>query len=181
MKLYPTLIIPPIPSKQSIGEYAVKQNKAKEDVAMIARRKRMLQVFLNRLARHPILSTEYIFHRFLSADVSWVRIGWRCTNLPQRELIFFMQSEMLHTPPLSQLPKNILKAPAHDPLDTSSAAAYAALTNPSPTAPLRQPDQRFIDSESFTNRFASHITGNMEKVTRRTMKRWSGMYRYFIY
>ena len=42
---------------------------------MIARRRRMLQVFLNRIARHPILSTEYVFHRFLSADVSWVNLG----------------------------------------------------------------------------------------------------------
>lgn len=84
------------------------------------------------------------------------------------------QTEMLHSPPLSQLPKNVLKVPAHDPLDTSSAAAYAALSNPSPTATLRQPDQRFLDSESFTNRFASHVSTNMERVSRRMMKRWSG-------
>ena len=71
-RLYPTLIVPPIPSKQSIGEYAVKQGRAKEDVNMIARRRCMLQVFLNRVARHAILSTEYVFHRFLAADVSWV-------------------------------------------------------------------------------------------------------------
>jgi hypothetical protein len=71
-KLYPTLIIPPIPSKQSLSDYAVKQTKAKEDAAMIARRKRMLQVFLNRIARHPILSNEHVFHRFLDRDVSWV-------------------------------------------------------------------------------------------------------------
>ncbi|KAF9511391.1 hypothetical protein BS47DRAFT_1377211 [Hydnum rufescens UP504] len=153
VKLYPTLIVPPIPSKQTIGDYAVKQSKAKEDATMISRRKRMLQVFLNRLARHPILSTEYIFHRFLSADVSW--------------------SEILHSPPLSQLPKDILKAPAHNPLDSSSAIAYAALPSPSASTQLRNPDQRFLDSEVFTNRFASHLSGNMEKVTRRTMKRWS--------
>jgi hypothetical protein len=72
-KLYPTLIIPPIPSKQTIGDYAAKQSKAKEDVAMIARRKRMLQTFLNRVARHPILSNEHVFHRFLDGEVSWVR------------------------------------------------------------------------------------------------------------
>lgn len=71
-KLYPTLIIPPIPSKQTIGDYAVKQAKAKEDATMISRRKRMLQVFLNRIARHPILSNEHVFHRFLDRDVSWV-------------------------------------------------------------------------------------------------------------
>lgn len=73
VKLYPTLIIPPIPSKQTIGDYAVKQGKAKEDIVMIARRKRMLQTFLNRLARHPILSNEHVFHRFLDGEVSWVR------------------------------------------------------------------------------------------------------------
>ena len=71
-KLYPTLIVPPIPSKQTIGDYAVKQGKAKEDVAMIARRKRMLQMFLNRIARHPILSHEQVFHKFLDGDASWV-------------------------------------------------------------------------------------------------------------
>ena len=71
-KLYPTLIIPPIPSKQSISDYAIKQAKAREDVAMIARRKRMLQTFLNRIARHPILSNEHVFHRFLQGEVSWV-------------------------------------------------------------------------------------------------------------
>lgn len=74
-KLYPTLIIPPIPSKQTIGDYAIKQAKAKEDAAMIARRKRMLQTFLNRIARHPILSNEHVFHRFLDGEVSWVSLA----------------------------------------------------------------------------------------------------------
>ncbi|KAG9097934.1 Sorting nexin, cytoplasm-to-vacuole targeting pathway/endosomal sorting [Ceratobasidium sp. UAMH 11750] len=73
-KLYPTLIVPPIPSKQSLGDYAIKQSKAKEDASLIARRRRMLQVFLNRIARHPILSNEHVFHRFLERDVSWVSL-----------------------------------------------------------------------------------------------------------
>lgn len=153
VKLYPTLIIPPIPSKNTIGDYAVKQAKAKEDAAMIARRKRMLQTFLNRVARHPILSNEHVFHRFLDGEVSW--------------------SEVLHSPPISLLPKNILKAPSHNPTDSSTAIAYAALPNPSASHPLRRPDQRFLDSEVFTNKFAAHLSGPMEKVTRRCMKRWS--------
>lgn len=33
----------------------------------------MLQKFLNRIASHPILSTEHVFHRFLDGEVSWVR------------------------------------------------------------------------------------------------------------
>ncbi|EIW58722.1 uncharacterized protein TRAVEDRAFT_168450 [Trametes versicolor FP-101664 SS1] len=155
VKLYPTLIIPPIPSKQTIGDYAIKQAKAKEDAAMIGRRKRMLQTFLNRIARHPILSNEHIFHRFLDGEVSW--------------------SEVLHSPPISQLPKNILKAPSHNPTDQTVALAYAALPNPSAAHPLRRPDQRFLDSEVFTNKFAAHMSGPMEKVTRRTMKRWSDL------
>ncbi|KAG8984838.1 Sorting nexin, cytoplasm-to-vacuole targeting pathway/endosomal sorting, partial [Tulasnella sp. 427] len=153
-KLYPTLIIPPIPSKQSLSDYAVKQTKAKEDATMIARRKRMLQGFLNRIARHPILSNEHVFHRFLERDVSW--------------------SEVLTSPPLSQLPKNILKAPSHNPVEAASSPAYEALPSPSPSQPLRNPDQRFLDSEAFTNKFATHLNGSLEKVTRRTMKRWSG-------
>jgi sorting nexin-4 len=151
--LYPTIIIPPIPSKQTIGDYATKQAKAKEDTAMIARRKRMLQTFLNRIARHPILSNEHVFHRFLDGEVSW--------------------TEVLHSPPLSLLPKNTLKAPSHNPTDQSAASAYAALPNPSATHPLRNPDQRSVDSEIFTNKFANHLSGPMEKVTRRTLKRWS--------
>ncbi|KAJ7173790.1 hypothetical protein C8R46DRAFT_1083989 [Mycena filopes] len=153
VKLYPTLIIPPIPSKQTISDYAVKQAKAKEDAALISRRRRMLQTFLNRVARHPILSNDHVFHRFLDGEVSW--------------------SEVLNSPPLSLLPKNILKAPSHNPTDQNASPAYAALPNPSAAHPLRHPDQRFLDSEAFTNKFANHVSGPMEKVTRRTLKRWS--------
>ena len=40
---------------------------------MISQRKRMLQAFLNRIARHPIISNEHVFHRFLDGEASWVR------------------------------------------------------------------------------------------------------------
>jgi sorting nexin-4 len=153
LKLYPTLIIPPIPSKQSISDYAVKQAKAKEDASLIARRKRMLQTFLNRLARHPVLSNEHVFHRFLDGEVSW--------------------HEVLTSPPLSVLPKNMLKAPSHNPVDLEASPVYAALPNPSAAHPLRNPDQRFLDSEAFTHKFSNHVGGPMEKVTRRVNKRWS--------
>ncbi|KAJ7623458.1 hypothetical protein FB45DRAFT_925738 [Roridomyces roridus] len=153
VKLYPTIIIPPIPSKQTLGDYAVKQAKAKEDAALISRRKRMLQTFLNRVAKHPILSNDHVFHRFLDGEVSW--------------------TEVLNSPPLSLLPKNILKAPSHNPTDQNASPAYAALPNPSAAHPLRNPDQRFLDSEAFTNKFANHLNGPMEKVTRRALKRWA--------
>ncbi|TFK74916.1 hypothetical protein BDN72DRAFT_832631 [Pluteus cervinus] len=153
VRLYPTIIIPPIPSKQTLGDYAVKQGKAKEDTAMIAQRKRMLQTFLNRLACHPILSNEHVFHRFLDGEVSW--------------------NEVLNSPPISLLPKNILKAPSHNPTDQHASPAYAALPNPSSAHPLRSPDQHFLNAEAFTSKFANHLSGPMEKVTRRVVKRWS--------
>jgi sorting nexin-4 len=55
-----------------IANYANIQNKSKEDAAMVEKRKRMLQKFLNRLAKHEILSYEHVFHRFLETGVSWV-------------------------------------------------------------------------------------------------------------
>lgn len=93
--LYPVLIIPPIPSKQSLADYAVKgQSKAKEDATVIARRKRLLEDFLRRLVRHPILGGEHVLHRFLEDGVSWVRrlshdlakschvchLNWKCAD-----------------------------------------------------------------------------------------------------
>lgn len=80
--LYPVLIIPPIPSKQSITDYAVKgQSKTKEDAATIATRKRLLEDFLRRVCRHPILGGEHVFHRFLEDGVSWVSFKGICYEL----------------------------------------------------------------------------------------------------
>lgn len=196
--LYPVLIVPPIPSKQSLTDYAVKggQSKAKEDATVIARRIRMLEDFLRRVAKHPILSGEHVFHRFLEEDVSW--------------------NEVLHSPPLSLLPKNPLHAPAHNPtlqnLSPSTSGnqqqqqgsqsyhtssedgaggegfpsseyiasqspsvpyiAHHLLPTPSASTPLKNPDARFMDSENFTERFANHLSTQMEKVNRRVVKRW---------
>ncbi|WWC58736.1 sorting nexin-41 [Kwoniella dejecticola CBS 10117] len=175
--LYPVLIIPPIPSKQSLTDYAVKgQTKAKEDATVIARRKRLLEDFLRRVLRHPILGGEHVVHRFLEDGVSW--------------------TEVLHSPPISLLPKNPLHAPSHNPTfqpssptsdhsptsattpapSTASSNSYIAhhlLPTPSTSHPLKQPDQRFIDSEVFTEKFQNHFSGTMEKVNRRVTKRWT--------
>ena len=112
----------------------------------------MLGVFLNRLNRHPILGADRVFLRFLDPQATW--------------------QEILHAPPVTLLPKNVLRAPARDPTDLSSAAIYNALPLPSAGQSLQDPDQRFLDSEAFTAKFSSHISGSLEKVNRRLMKRW---------
>ena len=124
---------------------------------MIAKRKRMLQTFLNRLARHPILSNEHVFHRFLDGEVSWVSIH---PGPSPSNSFSHTQSEAVHSPPISLLPKNILKASSHNPTDQNASPANVALPNPSAAHPLRNPDQRFLDS--------------LEKVMRRTIKLYSG-------
>src|SRR5271169_911202 len=91
VRLFPTLIIPPIPEKHSmcnppfppfyyalklrIADYAAAPRKATEDVNIIDHRKRMLQSFLNRLAQHPILRRDHVVHRFLTGDASWVPLS----------------------------------------------------------------------------------------------------------
>ncbi|PLW54128.1 hypothetical protein PCANC_06492 [Puccinia coronata f. sp. avenae] len=154
--LYPVLIVPPIPDKQSLGDYAFHPSsmaKTKEDPVTVARRKRMLAVFLNRLIRHPVLGRERVLWQFLAQDVSW--------------------SEVLQQPPLTNLPKNPMKAPAHNPSDPDLQALFSHLPVPSSSSvPLQDPDQRFLDSEVFTQKFSSHLTNSLEKINRRLMKRW---------
>jgi sorting nexin-4 len=43
---------------------------------MVEKRKRMLQTFLNRVAKHPELSQDHVFHRFLESGVVWVNIKY---------------------------------------------------------------------------------------------------------
>ncbi|EPQ28451.1 uncharacterized protein PFL1_03754 [Pseudozyma flocculosa PF-1] len=153
VKLHPTIIIPPIPSKHTLSDYAAKQSKAKEDATIIARRRRMLQSFLRRCDNHPKLRDDEVLRKFLDGRYSW--------------------PEILNSPPLSHLPKSNLKAPAQNPADPHASPAYASLPLPASASALKQPNQRFIDSEAFTNRFANHLSGSMEKVNRRLMRRWT--------
>lgn len=153
IRLHPTIIIAPIPSKHTLSDYAAKQSKAKEDATIIARRKRMLQSFLRRCDNHPKLRDDEVLQKFLDGRYSW--------------------SDIISSPPLIHLAKNNLRAPVQNPADPHASPAYAHLPLPSSVSSLRQPNQRFIDSEAFTNRFANHLSGSMEKVNRRLMRRWT--------
>lgn len=113
----------------------------------------MLSVFLNRVLSHKVLGADPTFHRFLEPNVSW--------------------SEVLHSPPVSLVPKNPLRAPSSDPTNAELLALFASLPLPPSGTPLQSPDQRFLDSEAFTAKFSSHLSGSMEKVNRRLMKRWT--------
>ncbi|GAA5852366.1 hypothetical protein JCM8547_006756 [Rhodosporidiobolus lusitaniae] len=154
--LHPCYIVPPLPPKNTLSSYAIagtNPSKAKEDAALIARRRRMLSTFLNRTFLHPALGQDRVFRRFLDPETPWL--------------------DVLHSPPVTLVPKNPLRAPANDPTDAEMLTLFASLPIPNSSANLRHPDQRFLDSELFTNKFSSHLAGSLEKVNRRLMKRWT--------
>lgn len=72
VSLHPTLIIPPIPEKHSVADYAARPTKAKEDASIIDLRKRMLAVFLNRCRKMKEIREDGVWWRFLDPNVSWV-------------------------------------------------------------------------------------------------------------
>lgn len=113
----------------------------------------MLSVFLNRCYAHKVIGSDRTFRRFLEPNVPW--------------------SEVLHQPPVTLVPKNPLRAPASDPTSSDLLALFASLPLPTASTPLQNPDQRFLDSEAFTAKFSAHLSGSLEKVNRRLMKRWT--------
>ncbi|KAI1167810.1 hypothetical protein F5B18DRAFT_331605 [Nemania serpens] len=187
-KLHPTLIIPPIPEKHTMADYAANPTNAKQDQQIIDLRKRMLAVFLNRCRRMDQVREDGILWRFLDPNVSW--------------------NEVLHSHPLSSIPKSILKAP---PLDTANPTlAHAYLPVPSSSAKLKNaaspspapvfegsstvvsqvlrrfpPDARdlsehdldpyFIAFESSIKDLENALMGSMEKVNRRTLSHLSAL------
>lgn len=72
VSLHPTLVIPPIPEKHTMADYAAKPTKAKEDRQVIEQRKRMLAVFLNRCRRMKEVMDDGVFWRFVDPNSSWV-------------------------------------------------------------------------------------------------------------
>jgi len=73
VNLHPTLIIPPIPEKHSMADYAAKPTKAKEDVGIIELRQRMLSTFLNRCRKMDQVRDDGVWWKFLDPNASWVR------------------------------------------------------------------------------------------------------------
>lgn len=72
VNLHPTLVMPPIPEKHTMADYAAKPTKAKEDRHVIEQRKRMLAVFLNRCRRMKEVMDDGVFWRFVDPNSSWV-------------------------------------------------------------------------------------------------------------
>ncbi|KAF2003119.1 hypothetical protein P154DRAFT_487503 [Amniculicola lignicola CBS 123094] len=198
VNLHPTLIIPPIPEKHTMADYAAKPTKAKEDAGIIELRKRMLAVFLNRCRRMKEVMDDGVFWRFLDPNASW--------------------NEVINAPPVSNIPKNVLKAPPLDTANPTQAHSYLPIpaasaklkthgatsssgTPSSPPAFNAQPstaahttsgpqifgrfppesknlteeefDPYFVNFENSSKELENLLQGSMEKVNRRTLSHLS--------
>ncbi|KIW44714.1 uncharacterized protein PV06_03166 [Exophiala oligosperma] len=194
VNLHPTLVVPPIPEKHTMADYAAKPTKAKEDVGIIDQRKRMLAVFLNRCRRMKEVVEDGVWWRFLDPNSSW--------------------NEVLHAHPVASVPKNNLKAPPLDPANPTQAhnwlpvpSSSAKLRSGGPISssgtPISPPDQTypsaaahttpgpqvfgrfplssdklsetdldpyFINFEASTRELELLLQGSIEKVNRRTLE-----------
>lgn len=112
----------------------------------------MLAVFLNRCKVMPQVKASSVYQRFLDPNSSW--------------------SEVLNSPPVSTLPKNILKAPPLDPSTESVAHSYLPI--PPSSAKLRtQEDPAFQNAEINAKEYENVIVHGLEKVNRRIIKRYT--------
>ncbi|CAF3440840.1 Sorting nexin, cytoplasm-to-vacuole targeting pathway/endosomal sorting [Fusarium graminearum] len=186
-RLHPTLIVPPIPEKHTMADYAANPTNAKQDQQIIDLRKRMLAVFLNRCRRMEEIRTDGVWWRFLDPNASW--------------------SEVLHSHPVASIPKSILKAPPLNPANPTPAHNYLPI--PAASAKLKtvagtnhdnssghiqagphafgrfppeghnlgeqELDPYFISYESSIKDLEQLLTGPMEKVNRRTLSHLSSL------
>lgn len=85
-----------------------------------------------------------------------------------------LQNEVLHTPPLASIPKNILRAPPLDP--SSPSPAHAWLPLPPTSARLRDdPDPDFAPAEATARELELLLAGPVDKINRRTLAHLSAL------
>ncbi|KAL0073889.1 hypothetical protein J3Q64DRAFT_1635381 [Phycomyces blakesleeanus] len=150
-KLHPIIIVPPIPEKHSLASYAAVQTRVKDDLSMVEKRKRMLQTFLNKVARHPELGRDHVFHDFLDCTKIWTNV--------------------VRSPPLSTLPKNLLMMVLRKQQDNQIKILPVNLIPSQSTYTLKNPDPRFEQIEQTTFRIANYMTNHLDKSQRKVIRR----------
>ncbi|CAD1784956.1 similar to Saccharomyces cerevisiae YDR425W SNX41 Sorting nexin, involved in the retrieval of late-Golgi SNAREs from the post-Golgi endosome to the trans-Golgi network [Maudiozyma barnettii] len=91
IKFFPTIVIPPIPSKHSLMKYFLNPINAQYDTKVIEKRKRKFASFLNNCNNIPEIKSHIIFQNFLDPEFAW--------------------KDVIHSPPVTILPQNNLLAP----------------------------------------------------------------------
>ncbi|KAH3667033.1 hypothetical protein WICMUC_005380 [Wickerhamomyces mucosus] len=154
VRLFPTKIIPPIPEKHSITEFAIISTKNKEDQELIEHRRRMMAIFLKRCLKIERIANDPVFQNFLDPNSNW--------------------GELLNSPPLSQLPKNSLQSDPIDPVNNSTAAhSYLPIPTNSVVLVRNSPDDKYFENiENQAREYEGVISGGIEKGNKRLSKHW---------
>ena len=151
-RLHPTLIIPPIPEKHTMADYAANPTKAKQDQQIIDLRKRMLAVFLNRCRRMDEVRGDGVWWKFLDPNASWVKKK----VLDYTELYAnSWKNEVLHSHPIASIPKSIMKAPPLDPANPSPAHAF--LPVPATSAKLKSASTSSVNAQGMPNQPSEYM------------------------
>lgn len=99
VRLLPTIVVPPIPSKHPLIKYFLRPLSAETDSKIIEKRKRMLSSFLNNCHAVHEIRNHVVFNKFLDPEYSW--------------------KDVLNSPPIVILPINNLLAPPLNPTKPS--------------------------------------------------------------
>ncbi|KAI7854476.1 hypothetical protein BDC45DRAFT_482569 [Circinella umbellata] len=142
-RLYPDVLVPPIPEKHSLThsltDYAyVPTNRNKDNKSIIDKRKRMLQRFLIRLASHPRLCHDHVFHQFLDSGVPW--------------------NQVLNSPSLSILENE------------ENNHHFLLLPSSTTTHILKNPDPKFVASETLAEKHAEFANSSLDRSHRRLLR-----------
>ncbi|KAH3680067.1 hypothetical protein WICPIJ_008404 [Wickerhamomyces pijperi] len=98
-KLFPTVILPPIPEKHSMMNYFLNPINAKNDLKIINKRKRLLTVFLQGCLSIKVIRDSKLWAYFMNPNMTW--------------------NDIASSPPISILPVSNLLAPPLDPVKPS--------------------------------------------------------------
>lgn len=144
VKLLPTVIIPPIPSKHPLIKYFLSPIAAESDSKIIDKRKRMLSSFLNNCNAIPEIRNQLVFSKFLDPEYSWQTV--------------------LKSPPIAILPVSNLLAPPLNPTKPSPLHLLLPVTKSlSRLDPLAhngsnsELEKKFMHLEGQLKKFKQHL------------------------
>ncbi|WBW74265.1 PX domain sorting nexin Snx41 [Schizosaccharomyces osmophilus] len=149
-RLYPTCLVPVLPDKHKIMDYVFNMTKSQRTTRLLEERKRLLQSFLRRVALHPRLGKSDIFFKFLSRHVSW--------------------NDVLHSAPISLLPKDSLKVHPENPASNEYTDTYSRLPVPSkmslPVESYDEVSRSYLSLENSLRNYSVNLQEHLSRINR---------------
>ncbi|KAI8377580.1 uncharacterized protein BYT42DRAFT_349257 [Radiomyces spectabilis] len=167
--LYPALLIPPIPEKHTLSEYAYVQRRMTDEQPLIDKRKRLLQRFLQRLAAHPTLCREHILHLFLDPDILWANVLHSLTAANETH------HECASNNGMTSANNATLVSFINDHLPSAAwpSANILPMTKSPPLSRIQDPS--FCLSEHMTEKSAVRAATHFDRSQQRILQRLSGL------